>query len=319
MTRTLFILDDFADTLLALGISAAYGVTPEFLGSAYVFPDHAAVPIRFPEMAQEDETPQPPTTYSRFHWYALTALKGAKNTQWLQQDWNQTLPEYAELWPLLEGADPRQSRFWDVPKRASTAAAFRPHQPKSVDAGGTTTVHEFWLFDALRAIGWLSYAITIYLPDESATCRYLITVPTVPVQITGMTGVNSRLAALCMLYFVAAENGVRMLRIAQYAEMNRFSRSAFGQYGLTIPDGLPAVQTDLWRHVVYAIDRYLPPSVATEHYKCLLQVLDTNQDVTSRTLAMAQFVQRWTWAIAKSALPIAPVTTTMVAGLLTLL
>jgi len=291
--RVLYLLDDYADTLLALGIAAAFGVEPEYTGNSYIFPDTANFPIEFP--AKTDGDPSPPFTFHERKFYTINALKGGKNFEKLSGNWNEITPEYEDVWRIILGdVEFRKTRFYDVPKRWSTAATFRPHQPKSEDPNKVVTTREVWVVDALRAIGFVTYATTIYLDTESPTSRYLVAVPAVPTQIINWGfHPKTRLNALCCLYASSARSQIPMIHVAQYAEMNKFSRTSFGQYMLMRPARMDVETAEQLHSILYYVAQILPPSDGIQMCKLLLNIIEGGRTQSQIATQLAKIVQQW--------------------------
>lgn len=230
------VFDPYADTLLALGIAAAYNVQPSYHGSNYLFPAAGDAPIAFPVSAGEDD-PQPPFTFHRFQHTAIRALGGRKMLETLETQWNEAAPQYAEILPLLwPGAvNYAETRFWHIKPHWTGAATFRPQGVKgSVEE---PTLKEFWLLDALRAIGFLTYASPRLFPLEASTCRWLVFVPVVPNAIFRdammrygdmEVGIRAQLLA----HTIASELGIPRVQCVQYAELNPLARTPLKFFAL---------------------------------------------------------------------------------------
>jgi hypothetical protein len=242
-----FYLNEFySDTLLALGIAAAYDAAPVYTGTNYVFPETGLEPIKFPVMQLENEPLDVPFNYHRFKSSAISAFAGRKLLEFLEDMWNTMLPTYdevAELVMRVGAPDWPETRFWNQSgNNIISTATFRPLSMKgqnNTKASGIAikTLGEFWLLDALRAIGFLTYAQPKWLTQEAATARWLVFVPVLPnVEFShrflhtanGRTSIATQVQA----HLLAAELVIPRLFVAKYAELNPMARTIMSIFGI---------------------------------------------------------------------------------------
>lgn len=235
----------YSETLLAMGVAAAFNVFPSYHGGAFTFPDTGDEPIQFPYAALEGETEQPPFSYHRFKASAIKALGGAQMVDAISRQWNDTEPTYQEVMPLICALDEpnwKSTRF-AVGKLWSGAATFRPQAAKgagSTKADGTITadtIRDFWLKEALRAIGFLTFAATKLLMREAQVARWLIFVPCVPDvrftdQMLHQPDLESAARTQLMAHIIASRLQIPRLFVQQYAELNPLARTPFQHFGL---------------------------------------------------------------------------------------
>lgn len=260
----LYLNERYGDTLLALGIAAAFDVQPQYTGSSYVFPEVAADPIRFPVRQLEGETFDPPFNYHRFKWSAVTAFAGFKLLQQLEASWNASEPTYEEVMRLilrLDEPDWQSTRFWQVENRTSGSATFRPLSIKgqnSTKADGVriATPKEFWLYDALRAIGFLTFAQPKLLPQEAQTSRWMVFVPVEPVfafsdTLLRQPDSRTNIATQILAHLIASEMEIPEVRVAKYAELNPKARTIMSVFDLQ-PLALSQTAIEDIRRFVYS-------------------------------------------------------------------
>lgn len=303
MSNIVWIQDNYSDTLLALGIAAAYNVPCQNRGSLFWFPEGDVAPLPFPESTEEE--PDPPVSYSIHQDYTINSLKGLKNMNKLRETWNSLLPRYGEIWALMQPGfeDWQQTRFWNTANKWSTAATFRPQGAKSEDVGGATTSREFWLLDALRAFGWVIFARSYRLNKENALNRYLVAIPSEPVLMGSLYSAECKSVALLRIYLAAAQARIRRVEIAQYAELNPFSKTVWGQYTMMIPElpenvreNLSFILSDFTQY--YSISeqvRYSQPILDTIEGRIHLQDLADvihcyNMEAVMSPMALHQFL-----------------------------
>lgn len=303
MPNILYPVESYADTLLALGISAAFNVEPRYNGSNYLFPETGDEPISFPVSAGEDY-PDPPFTYHRFKDSALKALAGANMVAMLAEQWQQFEPTYVEVMEVIRlGYDFKKSRFWKAPTLMTGSATFRPAGSKGSIA--EPTLKEFWLLDALRAIGFLTFAAPKLLRAESSVCRWIVFVPVIPhYDFSGAMlhqpdleiGSRTELAA----HLIASQLGIPRLYVTQYAELNPLARTPIRIYALESRHFTVQFTEKMFK-VAYALGRY-PKAEQQKLCRWLLDAIEQvdmlkigdfvskyNIDITLRNYAMPIF------------------------------
>lgn len=289
--NVLYIEQPYEDTLLALGIAAAYNVQPQYHGNNYIFPDDGDLPIRFPLKQKEEDPFDPPFNYHRFKASGVYALGGGGLLSDLESQWNDTEPTYAEVIDLVlsfNEPDWKKTRFWNVQKRHATSATFRPLATKGqnqtkADSIRIKTVREFWLYDALRAIGFLTYAQPKLLIQEAATSRWLVFLPCHPVEaycdsMLRQPDLRSAAVTLCMAHLIAAEMNIPEVYVAKYAELHPNARTTLGALSIE-PPNLDQSTIDDLKRFLYSLDS-LPLAEADRLASNLLNVLE-RQDLAS--------------------------------------
>lgn len=241
----LFLDEPYADTLLALGISAAFGVELNWRGMSYEFSSQGEEPIEFPFTALEGDSLDVPFTYHRFKDFAISQFGGRDLLQGLSSLWNEYQPSYEEICNLVMPApsmtDWKKTRFHKGGYVG--AATFRPLNMKgynSTKADGLGTavgISEIWLLDALRAIGFLTYAQPKLLDREAPTSRWLVFVPVVPderfsAMMLHQRDLESSVRTQVLAHCIASECKIPLLRVAKYAELHKQARTVFGIFSL---------------------------------------------------------------------------------------
>ena len=282
----LYLDEPYADTLLCIGIGAAFGVSAQWNGMNYSFPDSGLEPIQFPECALDQAFSEPPFTYHRFKRAAINALGGRRLLETLGSLWNASEPRYYEIIELVLPSPTMTD--WTLTRFHHGgyigAATFRPlamkgfNNTKAAGLGALTSQREIWLLDALRAIGFLTYAQPKLLPREAATALWLIFVPVLPDEqfssrLLHMPDFIASTRTQIAAHLVASDLRIPRLQIAQYAELNPLARTIFGVFAL---ENLfwPAEAVDLFMQ----INRFLcalPLSAAGGLSSDLLRVVES--------------------------------------------
>lgn len=241
----LYITEPYSDTLLALGIAAAYNVVPQYAGRAYQFPDTGDDLIAFPQRAEEGEEVQVPFTYHRFKDSAITALAGHSLVEGLTALWHEYEPTYAEILeyvlPVPTITDWSKTRFAKGGYVGS--ATFRPlaqkgyNNTKADGLGTAVGEKEFWLLDTLRAIGFLTFAQPKLYRRESGECRWQVFVPCVPderfcAELLRVGELETSVRTQVAAHLIASELQIPRLEVAQYAELNPLARTVMKLFTL---------------------------------------------------------------------------------------
>lgn len=307
-----FTIEPYADTLLALGICAAFDVTPDWKSGNYDFPAEGSEPIQFPFVADD---PVPPFTFHKFHAVAVKNLGGRGMIESLEKQWNETQPTYDEIIPLVcnPSTNWSKTRFWSVESRWTGAATFRPTGSKgSVDE---PTLKEFWLLDALRAIGFFTYASPKLLMKESPLARWLVFVPVVPdtdfqysMLHTPDLEIGSRVEL--QAHIVGSRYAIPRIQVAQYAELNPLARTLMRLYALEPRHDLENEPLDELQTINYNMKYY---SIADQQKltRWLIEAVERRS-----TKALARFVPQWNMDIEVRGYRSIPVSTNLISALL---
>lgn len=292
--------DPYADALLALGVAAAYGARAHYRGGYYEIEAGNAEPLSFPSVEKgEVEAVNPPHTFHKFKLSAIDMLGGKRLLPALRAQWDALQPLLGEIKPLLAPGfeDWKRTRFYNVRLRWSGAATFRPMaakgyaRTKASAPGSASATPEFWLLDALRAFGFLTYAQPKLLLRESSLCRWLVFVPATPeprfsMKLLRQPDLECGARTRAMAHLVASELFIPRVFATQYAELNFLSRTPF--YRFTIePRAFSLDAVFHLKAVVYSLKQY----ALVDQARMAQQLLDVIEQ--GDTGALATFVARY--------------------------
>lgn len=304
----LYLQDTYADTLLVLGICAAYNVQPlRYSGTAFVLPESASAPNQFPETSPD--AAEPPYLYHRFMDIAVTSLGGGGMLNLLREYWNTTMPQYDEVMAMVSPLIPepkswKATRFYQVEKRFTHSAAFRPHQAKGANDSKArfsdgVNLAEFWLVDALRAFGFLLYASAKKLQREAPSCRWLVFVPCWPTYafqdaMLHQPDLEVGVRYQAMAHLIGSELSIPHLFSTQYAELNPLARTPFKFFTLS-PLNLTFSQANSLKKLVYELRQFSRPEQSEMTAKLLAVIENKNTD------ALWKFVHKFNTQIVDGA------------------